>query len=590
MRKFITSVFIIVFVLFNTGLLLSQQNEEDGKFQKLMEEFLDAIWKFQPTAGTMAGFHKYDNKLEDFSEKNLEKRFEELDQFNQDLVTKVDRTKMNPEFQIDHEMLMDALDLERLKHEQLIPWEYDPIFYNTIFINCVKPLFEKEFAPLDARAKNATERLKNLPKLIKQAKESLKTPTQISTETAIKQFPAVFEIYRTELPTLISQVPEEQRAKLLTELGKVIQALEDYQNYLSNDLLPKSTGNFRLGEAHARLLRLTLQNNIPVQELVERATADINNITKVEMSMVCLPLYRLMYPEIDMQQLTSQRGEDEARRIIIRGVFDKAKENHVSKDELMDKFKSSVEEIKSFLVENQLIDLPNNNLDIVSMPETNQGITWTRLISPGAYEASSNYTCQISFFPDDWSEDQATSFLEEYNNFLLPFYCIRKIYPGAFVPSFHTRQNSSLLRKLYPSIPLLQGWAVPFEEMLIFEGFGNYDLNLRLHQLKMKLRVITDFVAEFQIHESNWEKEDAINYMVRVGFQTEAEAERKWNRILLLPGNAAYAYIGMQEILDMQKEYKLLKGDAFSQKEFMSKLLSYGALPLRHLKKKILEQ
>jgi hypothetical protein len=241
-------------------------------------------------------------------------------------------------------------------------------------------------------------------------------------------------------------------------------------------------------------------------------------------------------------------------------------------------------------MENQLIDLPNNNLDITPMPETNRGITWTRLISPGAYETSSNYTSQISLFPDDWSEDRTRTFLEEYNNFLLPFYAVRKIYPGAFVPSFRTRQNSSLLRKLYPSMPLLQGWAVPFEEMLIFEGFGNYDLNLRLHQLKMKLRVITDFIAEIQIHESNWTKEDAINYMVRVGFQTESEAERKWNRILLLPGDAAYAYVGMQEILDMEKGYKVLKGDSYDQKEFMSKLLSYGALPLRHLKKKILEQ
>jgi uncharacterized protein (DUF885 family) len=139
-------------------------------------------------------------------------------------------------------------------------------------------------------------------------------------------------------------------------------------------------------------------------------------------------------------------------------------------------------------------------------------------------------------------------------------------------------------------MPLLKGWSVLFEEMFIFEGFGNYDLNLRLNQLKMKLRVITDFIAEIQIHESNWTKEDAINYMVRVGFQTEAEAERKWNRILLFPGDATYAYVGMQEILDMEKEYKQLKGDAFSKKEFMSKLLSYGALPLRHLKKKILEQ
>ncbi|UCE40917.1 MAG: DUF885 domain-containing protein [Candidatus Aminicenantes bacterium] len=590
MRKFITSIFIIVFVLSNTGLLLSQQNEEDGKFQKLMEEFLDAIWKFQPTAGTMVGFHKYDNKLEDFAERNLEKRLEELDQFNQDLVTKVDRTKMSPEFQIDHEILMDALDLEKLKNEQLIPWEYDPIFYNSIFINCVKPLLEKDFAPLDTRAKNATDRLKALPKLIKQAKEILKTPTQISTETAIKQFPAIFEMYRTDLPTLISEVPEEQRTKLLAELGKVIPALEDYQNYLSNELLPKSTGNIRLGEAHARLIRLTLQNNIPVQELVDRATADINNITKVEMSMVCLPLYRLMYPEVDMQQLTAQRGEDEARRIIIQGVLEKAKENHVSKDEFMDKLESSVEEIKSFLMDKQLIDLPDNNLTIEPMPEAYQGITWTRLVSPGTYESSSAYSYQVTPIPDDWSADQTTSFLEEYNNFLLPFYAVRKIYPGVFVPSFHTNQNSTLLRKLYASLPLLKGWPILFEEKLIFEGFGNYDLNLRLHQLKLRLRVITDFIAEFQIHESNWTKEDAVNYMVRVGFQTEAEAERKWNRILLLPGNAAYAYVGLQEILDMREEYKQLKGDSFSEKEFMSKLLSYGALPLRHLKKKVLEQ
>ena len=78
--------------------------------------------------------------------------------------------------------------------------------------------------------------------------------------------------------------------------------------------------------------------------------------------------------------------------------------------------------------------------------------------------------------------------------------------------------------------------------------------------------------------------------MVRVGFQTEAEAERKWNRILLFPGDAAYAYVGMQEILDLEKEYMQLKGDSFSRKEFYTKLLSFGAMPLRHLIKKVLEQ
>lgn len=590
MRKIVISIFIFVFVLSSTGIVLSQQNEEDGKLQKIFEEYLDALWKFYPTAGTLAGFHRYDNKLGDFGEKNAEKRMEELDKFNQDLVTKVDKTKMSPEFQITHEMLMDALDLERLKFEQLIPWEYDPLFYNTIFINGVRPLLKYEFAPLDTRAKNATDRLKDLPKLIKQAKEILKNPTQISTETAIKQFPAIFEIYRTELPTLASQVPEEQRTKFLSELGKVIPALEDYQNYLRNELLPKSTGNIRLGEAHVRFLRLTLQNNIPIQELGERATADIKNITEVEMAIVCLPLYRLMYPDVDMQQLTAQRGENEARRIIIKGVLDKIKEEHVSKDEFLNEIQSMVGEIKSFITEKQIVELPDRDLNIDPMPPEYQGLTWTRLVSPGAYETSENYISQITPIPEDWSEEQVTSFLEEYNNYLLYFYTIRKIYPGTFVPSFYASQNASLLAKLYPSMPLIKGWSIPLEEKLIFGGFRNYDLKLRFNQLKLKLRIATDFIAEFQIHEGNWTKEDAVNYMMRVGFQSEAEAERKWNRILLLPGDAAYAYVGMQEILDMEKEYKQLKGDSFSQKEFYKELLSHGALPLRHLKKKILEQ
>jgi hypothetical protein len=589
MKKMSVSLLIFVFVLFSTGLLLSQQNEEDGKFLKLLDEYLDALWKFQPTAGTMAGFHKYDNKLGDFSQKNVDKRMEELDEFNQDLVTKVDRTKMSPQFQIDHEMLMDALDLEKLKLEQLIPWEYDPIFYNTIFINAVRPLFLKDYAPLDARVKNAQDRLKDLPKFIKQAKELLKTPTQISTETAIKQFPAVVEIYTTELPTLISEVPEAQRSGLLSELGKVMPALEDYQNYLSSELLPKSTGNFRLGEAHARMMRLTLQNNIPIQELVERAKADINNV-QVEMALVCAPWYKIMYPEVSIEQLAAQRGEQQTRQIIIKNVLDKLSGEHAARGEFVQQVESSAEELERFISEKDMIEIPDIELGMEPMPAEYQGITWTRLTKPGAYESSGDYLSQIAPIPDDWTDDQATSFLEEYNNFLIYFYSMQTVFPGTFVPYYYTSQYPSLLRKLYPNMPLIKGWSLMLEEPLIFAGFGNYDLRLRLHQLKMRLKTAVDFIVEFQIHESNFTKEQAIAYMVRAGYMTEAEAERKWNRILLVPGNGAYAYVGFQELMDLEKEYKQLKGEAFNRKEFMTKLLSYGALPLRHLKKLVLEQ
>ncbi len=589
MRRIIIPFVILLFVFLSSGLLLSEKNNDEEKFKKTLDTYLDGYWKFYPTSATLAGYHKYDGQLENLSSSSIEKRHEALDEFNQQFVTKVDKFKLSPELQIDHEMIMDALDLEAFKHENLVPWEYNPIFYNQIFADCVRSLLVKEFAPVDTRAKNAEERLKGLPKLIKQAKENLKTPPQIFTETAIKQFPAIIDFYKIELPELIEQAPEAHKSKLKANLAKVIPALEDYQNFLQNELLPRSTGNFRLGEqAHLRLARLTLQNDIPLQELLARAKADYRNIRR-EMFFTCVPSYKIMDPKIDLQNPPPSLTEDQLYNTVVSHVLDRYKIEHVSKDEYIDKIKISAEEIKEFIIQNDLIELPEENLDIVPMPLESQGIIWTCLKSPGPYEKSGTFSMQVTPIPEDWGEDKTESFFEEYNNFLLYFWIVRKAYPGTFVPTFYTRKYPSLLRNLYPSMPLIKAWPVYLEEMLVTSGFKNYDLRLRLNQLKLLLKAVIDIQIEVNIHQGSMTKEDAVAYMMRGGFQTQAEAERKWNRIILKPLDSAYAYVGFQEILDMEKEYKNLKGNTIDRKEFLKKLLSYGALPLRHLKKKILE-
>jgi hypothetical protein len=590
MRKVITALVIIVFALWSMGSLLSQENAEDEKFKKVLDSYLDELWKFYPTTATLAGYHKYDDKLEDLSSKNIEKRHETLDKFNQELVAKVDKSSLSPDLQIDHEMIIDALDLELLKHENLVPWEYSPIFYNEIFTDCIRSLLTKEFAPVETRAKNAEERLKDLTKLIKHAKENLKTPPQLFTETAIKQFPPIMDFYRNELPQLIEQLPEASKPKLKEYLAKALPALEDYQNFLQNELLPRSTGNFRLGpQAHLRFLRLKLQNNIPIQELDARADADYKNIRR-EMFLVCIPFYKIMDPQINLENPPANLTEAQLINTTVSHVLDKIKGEHAEKGDYINRIKLSSEEIKKFIIEKQLVEIPEDNLNIEAMPPESQGITWTRLISPGVYETSGTYCSQITPLPETWEEEQTNSFLEEYNNYYLYFWTTQKIYPGPFVPLYYTGRCESVVRKLYPNMALIKGWPVSLQEMLVKSGFGNYDLKLRLNQLKSLLKAVMDFKLEINIHEGAMTKEQAIAYMTRGGFQTQAEAERKWNRIILKPGDTLYTYAGYQEILDMEKEYKKLKGESYSPKEFFSKLLSYGALPLRHLKKKILEQ
>lgn len=589
MKRTLTLALVLVFMLWGADSMLSQQNAEDQKFQKILDNYFDELWKFYPTAATLAGFHKYNDKLEDIDSKSIDKHHDALDEFNQEFVAKVDRTMLSPEFQIDHEIMINALDFELMQHEMLLPWEYNPLFYNSIFLNAIRSLTSKDFAPLDTRAKSVVERLKNLPKLIKQAKENLKTSAEIYTDTAIKQFPAIMNFYRNELPQWIAQAPSAHQSNLQSNRAKVVAAFEDYQSFLKNELFPRSTGNFRTLEAHARLMRISLLNTIPLQDLIARAQADYKNIRR-EMFLVVIPFYKIMDPKFDIEKPPASLTEDQLFNTTITNVLDHIKTDHVTQEEFLDEVKSVASRIKEFFAAKDMVEFPAVELNIESMPVEFQGKSWTHLSGPGIYNTSGSYTCQVYPLTNEWTNEQIESMLQEYNNDMLPFWVIRNVYPGQFVPVYYTAQYPSLLRKFYPNQPLLKGWPLLLEEKLIKSGYEYYDLKLRLNQLKLQLRAVIDFIVDFNVHEGSWTKEQALAYMTRGGFMTEGEAERKWNKILLNPGDAAYAYVGYQEILDIEKAYKQLKGEAYSQKEFLRQILSYGALPLHHLKNKIMTQ
>jgi hypothetical protein len=585
MKNILTCLCILAFAVMSTGVLLAQQNQQDQKFQEIIDDYLEALWKFYPTQATLQGFHKFDDKLEDLGSKNIEKRHEELDEFNQKFVAEVDRTQLSPDYEITHIMILDGLELELMKHENLLPWEYEPLFYNHMIYHSVRSLMTGDFAAPEDRAKNAVKRLNNLPGLIKQAMENLKTPAKLNTETAIEQFPVIMDFYNNELPGLIAQAPASQQGDLQKKLNDLMPELQKYQTFLTDDLLIKSTGNFRMGAAHRRMMRATMQSYTTLEQLVAQAKADQNNITR-EMFLVCIPFYRIMFPDINLERLTTQRGEDQVRSIVISGVLDKIRANKPEPSEWLDAFKQSKASIQEFFTENQMIDIPDVELEIVEMAPIHKGPCMTKLMTPPLYAASSGYQLQIASL-DKWTEEQGTSLLDEYNHSFIPFYTVRDIFPGSFVPTAITFKDAGPIQKLYPNHPLLMGWPVLLEEAMVTSGFGDFDLRLRLNQLLIQLKAVIDFNLELNIHEGGMTKEQALAYATRSGFITEAEAERTWNNIIMNPGKAVYTYTGIQELMKMEEAYKKEKGEAYDRKEFLMEVLSHGPIPLRLLRDKI---
>lgn len=561
------------------------QSQEDAKFQKILETYLDEYWKFYPTQATVAGYYKYNDKLEDPSQSNVDKRDEIIKKINSDII-KLDRSKLSPENQQALNILFDYIDLEFVKLENLLPWDYNPLFYNEIIITGLHSLLTKEFAPVDSRVRSATERLKALPNLVKRAKDNLKTPAQIYTETALKQMPHIINFYKTEAPALAAAASDPIKQAFLAELNRAVPLLEDYQRYLRSELLPKSTGNFRLGpEVHRRLIQRLSGSAISQEELANRAQADVKNIRR-EMFLVCIPLHKMMYPEVDIEQL--QGEPDTIWNRIIKNVFDKIKVFHPTREELVNKIAASAESLKKFGLDSRLFPVPTEPLEIKPMPGYFAGLSRVRLTGPGAYDTQGKYAVEIATLPEEWSEQKIKDYLEEYNNFYLEMMTAQRVFPGYFVPLVSTRKASTLITRLFPNPALLLGWPIYVQQNLIYAGYGDYDPRLRLNQLKLMLKTVMDFQMDLNIHQGGITKEQFMRYLTVTGFQTEAEAERTWEYLVLNPGSGALPYVGLQEILDLEKDVQRTKGQAFDRAEFLTKLISNGALPPIQLRSRVI--
>jgi uncharacterized protein (DUF885 family) len=585
MKKTIIAGLALAVALGWVGTVLAQQNGEDAKFQKFLDNFWDGYFKFFPTAGTLAGYTKYNDKLEDLSNSAIEKFHDSMAGYNNDFVAKIDRTKLSPDLQIDHEMLVSYLDTIFVDLELLDPWEYNPLYYNNLFLNSVWSLLVKNGSPLDARVKSATERAKLLPGLVKRAKDNLKTPPRIYVEAALAQLPAIIDFYKNDVPGLSASTAGQ--AALLAETAKVVAALEEYQVFLQNDLLPKSTDNFRTGEAQKRLLRDRSEGTLAInEEIGARAKADVTNIRRA-MTLVCLPFFKIMYPDVNADQITAQRGEEVGMNTVIQGVLDKLMLEHPSREDYIAQIAKASATLKDFLTRKQLADLPADELKIEPTPAYACGAAWSRLVGPGPFEPTGPFTLWIRPIPAGWTDEQADLYLEEQNRFYLDFLTLQKVYPGSFVPTLITRQNPSIVRRLAANPALLKAWPILLSETLITSGYGDYDLRLRLNQLKLLLKNAIEFQMDINIHQGTFNKDQVVKYMTQYGFMTQAEAESRFDEIALNPGEAALTYIGYQELLDMDKDYRALKGSAYSQREFLQKLLSYGAIPLRLLKAKM---
>ncbi len=561
-----TSVLILVlcaFVLISCGPRLT----EDQKFDSLANNCIEKLLETNPEWATSLGDHRYDHRLSDYSLAGIE-RSRALAQAYLDSLSRIDRTRLSLVNGIDIRILTANLGSMVFRIDTLREHEWNPLSYN--MGGAIYGLVAREFAPLKDRMVSVRERLNALPAALEHAKANLKNPPKVHTETAILQNKGTVSLVRDELKSFLDQTPE-LKDEFVPVQQKAIAALEEYGRWLEKELLPRSTGEFRIGdEKFRKKLRYSLESDLTKEEILQRAEADLK-ITKDAIYETALPLFKKFFPRVSDPKKLAEK------KYVVKSVLAKLAETRPTNETIVGLAKEYLAQCTDFVRRTNLVTVPDEPIKVIVMPEFQRGVAVAYCDAPGPLEKHGETFYSISPTPKDWTKQRTESFFREYNNYMLQDLTIHEAMPGHYLQLAHSNRFKAptMVRAIFWSGTFVEGWATYAEQLMAEMGYGGPEV--KMQQLKMKLRLIINAIIDQKIHTAGMTEKEAVDLMMNEGFQEEGEAVGKWRRACLTSTQLSTYYIGNTEVNELRRLYETKAGTPVDLKGMHDKILSYGS-------------
>jgi uncharacterized protein (DUF885 family) len=550
----------------------------DQQFEALAQRYLKEAPELSPVGATGLGDHRFDDRLDDVSATGWQARLTFTELYLAALEP-IDRAKLSRANQVDALLLIHDLQGDRWKYQTLQDWRWNPLIYTRIAGDGLYNLLAREFAPAPERLKNLGKRLDELPRFLAQVREVLEPARvpKVFAETAAKQNAGLKSMLEGEITAQIATLPTEEQDAFKASVAKARSAVSQHQIWLEKRLTPEAKGEFRLGaELYDQKLSFALFSPLTRQQIRERAESELaaTRAAMYEIATVVLKGKRGRVPTPDTPGAAQQQRAIKAAREL-------AYAERPQRDAVLDTARASLVDATRFVSEKNIVTVPDEPLEIIVMPEFQQGVALAYCDSPGPLEAGQKTFYAVSPIPAQWTRAQTDSFLREYNSRSIHNLTIHEAMPGHYLQLAHANKYPSTLRKVLASGPFIEGWAVYTERVMIDQGYMNGDPLMRLIQLKWYLRTIVNALLDQAVHVDGISREAAMKLMTESGFQEEREAAGKWTRAQLTSAQLPVYFVGAQEHMALRAEAEQRLGAAFSMREYHDKVLSYGAPPVR---------
>jgi uncharacterized protein (DUF885 family) len=547
--------------------------------------FSDVYFKYSPTTGTQAGLHQYDTQLEDYSSAGIQKQTAALHVYEKKIEA-IDPSALDASVAADRDILLNSIRSSLLTLEVIRPWEKNPDTYSSGVTNSIFVIMERPYAPLNIRLKAAVEREKLIPQVLLEARKNLKNPPKIYTEIALEQIDGLVSFFQNDVPSAFADATDvPTKAAFAKSNAVVVEAFKSYAAWMKADLLPRSSGDYRLGaDIFAKKLAYDEMVDIPLDRLLQIAYADLHK-NQAEFNRIA--------KEVDPTKSADQ-------------VLAELATIHPAPDKLLGAFQDTFAGLISFIDAHHIITIPSKvEPTLEETPPFMRATTFASMDPPGPFETHSTKAYFNVTLPEKaWTQAHVAEHMASFNVGTIISTSVHEAYPGHYVQFLWMSEFPSKIRKLLGANTNIEGWAHYTEQMMRDEGYAAPGPNaapaqiheaklIRLGQLQDALLRDARFVNSIKLHTGEgepggkWTIDQAVDFFVKEGYQSHAVGLVETKRGT---ADATYLYytLGKLEIMKLREDLKQKQGSSFNLQGFHDTFMRQGFAPIRVIRKAML--
>jgi uncharacterized protein (DUF885 family) len=531
----------------------------------LVDDIFAALWTLDPAWAVYLGRHEYDGMVPDWSTDSVDGRLGEVDR----LVSQLQALEgLDDDQAFDRELLVAQVDktsfdwrVLRTVQRNPMPWVYllDPDLY-----------MKRNYAPAADRADVVVRLLGSADAVLDLARERL-DPVLARTivEWGITAARGLATMIVEEVPVLFAVSRSlDQGPGIAAVSHRAAAALRTFADWLETERLPQADDGFAIGGEN-------LEELLRVSEMIEMSLGDMLTMAYADLESN-LAAFVASAAELDPDASPRQVYERHVASV------------HAGRGELVSATELMLEEIRSFVIDHDVITVPSEVRALVA--ETPRHLRWAfaMMDTPGPYEKESTEAYYyVTPTEPEWDDAKAEEWLRALNTFALEDISIHEAYPGHYVHFLHYDSAPTEVSRRLTSYAFTEGWAHYAEEMMWEAGYRAGDTRFRLAQLSEALVRDCRFVCAIRLHAQGMTVDEATDFFIENAFYSEVPARREAERGTFDPGYFSYT-IGKLQILRLRDDYRTSAGPDFTLKGFHDRLLSRGAPPVAMMRKVML--